>query len=112
MQGLRVSPDEGAALGRAFSRKKYDDFRAKGILVGGKKYIFLRTDDDDRIVVARCKDETLTMQKTKTGIELYNAGSFLKWKYSHIYSLSKNKTNWVSDIWIHAETKLIRRLQN
>ena len=66
-QGLKVSPDESAKLARAFSRKKYDEFRGNGIKAAGKKYIFLRTDDDDRIVIARCKDETLTMQKTKTG---------------------------------------------
>ena len=66
-QGLKVTPEEGAVLAKAFSRKKYDDFRAQGIRAAGKKYIFLRSDDDDRIVVARCKDETLTMQKSKTG---------------------------------------------
>ena len=66
-QGLKVTPEEGAVLARAFSRKKYDDLRANGIRAAGKKYFFLRSLDDDRIVIGRCKDETLTLQKSKTG---------------------------------------------
>jgi len=72
--GLQLNPQEAANIARAFKSKDFSTFMANGIHAEGKKYQFLRV-QDDKLVLAKKKGEgALTLQCSKTAIVLAHTG--------------------------------------
>lgn len=71
--GLRVTPDEVSKLLRAFVDP--GDAATSGIRVGGRKYMFLRSDGD--AVYAKERDDGLVAMRTRTALvlALYSKGT-------------------------------------
>ena len=67
---LKISFEEAQTINAAMA--DWDNVAAKfanGIFIGGKKYRFLRKDDDDNVVVGKLKDEgSITLQKATSCI--------------------------------------------
>lgn len=65
---MKITPQEGADIAKCFKSKDFSAFMAGGIHAEGKKYNFLRV-EDDKIVMGKRKDMgSITLQSTKTAI--------------------------------------------
>lgn len=67
-KNLKPAPGEGQTIANCLKTKNYDAMRASGVRVAGKKYMFLRADEETDTVYAKgtgaYKDEALCVQKT------------------------------------------------
>jgi profilin len=67
-KGMKLSPQEGAAIAACFKSRDFSAFMSNGIRAEGNKYQFLR-EEDSKVVMAKKKDlGALTLQSTKTAI--------------------------------------------
>jgi len=67
--GVVLSTAEGASISKCMKSKDFTDMTTNGVYINGKKYRFLRKDDDGKLVLAKLKDcGSYTIQSTKTAI--------------------------------------------
>ncbi|ESO89381.1 hypothetical protein LOTGIDRAFT_183446 [Lottia gigantea] len=65
---FQISPQEGATVASCFKSKDFTPFQASGIVLGGVKYQFLRS-EDGKLVLGKKKDHGgVTLQCSKTAI--------------------------------------------
>lgn len=68
--GISLQGSEGATIANCMAKKDYSSFQMNGVFAEGKKYRFLR-DEDDKLVLAKLKEHgALTIQRTKTAVIL------------------------------------------
>ena len=66
---LKISQQEGSTIAKALNNEDCTSFQTKGIVVGGIKYQFLRTDPEEGTVLGKMKDHgAITIQKTNSAI--------------------------------------------
>jgi len=67
---LKPVGTEGPTIAGCLKSKNFDSFRSSGVHVAGKKYMFLRADEEADVVLAKGtgshKEEAICIQKTNT----------------------------------------------
>ena len=67
-KGMKLTPQEGAAIAACFKARDFSAFMQNGIRCENNKYQFLR-EEESKIVLAKKKElGALTLQSTKTAI--------------------------------------------
>jgi len=66
---LKISPEEAVTIAAALASEDCTTFQTKGIMLGGVKYQFLRTDPEEGTVYGKMKEQgAITIQKSNTAI--------------------------------------------
>lgn len=69
--GIVLQGTEGTTIASCMKSRDFTNFQTNGVVFEGKKYRFLREEDDRKILMAKLKENgAITAQSTKTAIVL------------------------------------------
>lgn len=64
-----ISAQEATLIASNLATDNYTSFQASGIMIGGTKYMFLRKDEDEGLVLGKKKEDgAVTVQKSGTAV--------------------------------------------